>query len=140
MAVLSDRSKKELATCHPELRRLMEAVASELGDVGFEVICGHRNKSDQMKAYYDKKSKLKWPESRHNSLPSQAVDLVPLPIDWKNRAAFHRLSKLIKAVAEKMQIDVVWGGDWLGFPDLPHWQLGRPPGKAGKRTPSALGG
>ena len=41
------------------------------------IVCGHRNKEDQNKAFAEGKSKLKWPKGKHNKLPSQAVDAAP---------------------------------------------------------------
>ena len=82
--------------------------------------------------------KAEWPYSKHNRLPSHAVDIAPWPIpdNWgadnpKELAKFYMLAGVIKAIACKYDVKVVWGGDWNGdgnfkdnrFDDLVHFQL-----------------
>ncbi len=119
---LSESSKAKLATCHPSLQHLVEAVA-EIEPL--QVICGHRGEAEQHEAYVSGHSKDPWPKSRHNSLPSEAVDIAPLPINWQDIHAFQALSTAMKAKANELGIAVEWGGDWERFKDLPHWQLKR---------------
>lgn len=121
MAVLSARSRRELATCHEDLRRLFKAVNEE---IPLEVICGHRGKAAQNQAYAEGRSKFAWPNSRHNSLPSEAVDVCPLPIDWNDTAAFKRLAEVVKTTALKLGIEITWGGDWR-MRDLVHFELAK---------------
>jgi peptidoglycan L-alanyl-D-glutamate endopeptidase CwlK len=103
--------------------------ALALGVMDFTVICGHRNKADQDKAYAAGHSKLKFPRSKHNSWPSLAVDVVPYPLDWKDIDAFKRLGVVIKQAwasmseAERGGYTLSWGGDWTSFRDYPHWEL-----------------
>ncbi len=119
MPGLSDISRKRLGTCHADLQRLVEMVAE---DFPILVICGHRNQKDQDAAFAAKASKLKWPHSRHNSIPSEAVDLAPLPLNWQDKKSFTALAKLVKAAADKLGIEIEYGGDWA-WPDLDHFQL-----------------
>lgn len=60
---------------------------------------------------------------------SRAVDLAPAwdkdgpgpgkpIIDWNDRGRFNRIGPLAEAV------DLVWGGNWTSFQDLPHVELG----------------
>jgi len=44
--------------------------------VDFSIITGHRGKAEQ-NAKYPKYSKVKWPNSKHNSFPSKAIDIAP---------------------------------------------------------------
>lgn len=135
MPIFSARSKANLLTCHHDLQRLFNEVIKH---VDCAVICGHRNMADQDKAVREGKSKVQWPNSKHNSLPSMAVDVVPLPVDWDNLAAFHALSAIVKECAARLDIPVTWGADWNNngktsderFQDYPHWQLRQVP-KAG---------
>jgi peptidoglycan L-alanyl-D-glutamate endopeptidase CwlK len=77
------------------------------------------------------KSKTRWPTSKHNAVPSLAVDLVPCPVDWKDRERFILLAGIVIGIAWKLGIPVRWGGDWDGdsniaehsFQDLPHFEL-----------------
>jgi peptidoglycan L-alanyl-D-glutamate endopeptidase CwlK len=127
MPVLSARSKRELASCHEDIRRLFEAVAE---DHAIEVICGHRGKLAQEEAFRLGRSKLQFPKSRHNSMPSEAADVLPREIfkgstiDWGNAGAFHDLARVVKATALKLQIPIEHGGDWR-MRDWPHWQLAK---------------
>ncbi len=114
------RSRKELATAHPDLQKLFNEVIKHFD---CSVICGHRGREDQDKAFAEGKSKLKWPNSKHNKTPSLAVDVVPFPIDWENENEFHKLAGVVDAVALQMNIKVKWGGSWKKFKDLPHWEL-----------------
>ena len=120
MPVLSARSKHNLSQCHPDLQRVFAKVAET---EPIEIICGHRNKADQDKVYREGFSRVRWPNSRHNSSPSQAADVLPLPIDWENLVAFKRLAERIKEIAALMGVPIDWGGDWAHFPDFPHWEL-----------------
>ncbi len=121
-AKLTAASLAKLATCHKDLQRLVKALVAD--GVALHVLCGHRNKYEQDKAFADGKSRLKFPRSKHNPYPSKAVDIAPAPLDWENLDAFSELGELVKAKAEEMAIKVVWGGDWTDFVDRPHYQLG----------------
>jgi len=113
-------SYRRLATCHTDLQRLVIAAAE---DFDFVVVCGHRGEEEQNAAVKNGTSKLAWPNSKHNSLPSLAVDLAPFPISWDDVAAFDRLGAHVEAVARGMSIPIVWGGRWPRFVDRPHFQL-----------------
>jgi peptidoglycan L-alanyl-D-glutamate endopeptidase CwlK len=50
------------------------------------IICGTRGKAEQNKYFEEGKSKLKWPNSKHNRNPSLAVDVAPFlhgSVSWK---------------------------------------------------------
>lgn len=115
------KSLSKLGECHQELVRLFNAVGA---DIPILVICGHRGRVEQHQAFVDGKSKLDWPSSRHNTYPSQAVDVAPLPLRWDDTAAFDRFAVVVKAKARQLGIAVEWGGDWK-MRDLVHWQLRR---------------
>ncbi len=120
MAVFSKTSRQHLDTCHPDLQLLMEEVIKRT-DV--TILCGHRDEAAQTDAYIHHVSKLQWPKSRHNSYPSEAVDIAPYPIEWSNIERFKQLATIVKECAARLAIDVEWGGDWNTFLDYPHWQL-----------------
>lgn len=120
-AVLSAASRQKLASCHHELVRLVEALVED--GIPLHVICGHRGKAEQDKAFAEGKSQLPWPESGHNVLPSVAVDLVPNPLDWNDIPAFKRLGVAVKEMAKKLGIELIWGGDYVSWKDYPHWEL-----------------
>lgn len=117
---LSSLSRKRLSTCHPDLIAVV-TLASER--VPMAVICGHRGEVDQRAAFANGFSKKNWPDSPHNTVPSRAVDITPLPLDWQDVAAFERVAKVVKMAAKELGVEVEWGGDWKKFKDRPHFQL-----------------
>lgn len=127
MPQFSKKSQERLATCHPDLQAVCNAAIKE---IDFAVICGHRGEADQNKAFAEGNSKVKYPNSRHNSMPSEAVDLAPVTyvngkaiIDWNDIEAFRRLAMAMLHKAGDLGIPLEWGGGWTTFKDYPHFQL-----------------
>lgn len=128
MPTLSKASMIHFATLHPDLQRVLE-MAIVITDFG--ITCGHRGEADQQAAYAAGKSKLQWPNSRHNTMPSEAVDIVPYPVDWEDRERFFYLAGVIMSCAQALGVHLRWGGDWdmdklpheRGENDLPHFEL-----------------
>lgn len=129
---LGSVSKVKLSTCHPELVRLIVMVSKGIdeGDLDYagvgdiSVICGHREKAEQDKAVADGASETPWPRSKHNRIPSDAVDVVPFPIDWTDPAWVKKLDTLhayIAGVAQGIEIDL-YDISW----DRPHIQRNVP--------------
>ena len=116
------RSFHQLVTLHPDLRKVL-AHALSTGIIDFSVLEGYRGEEKQNEAFNTGKSKLKYPQSKHNMNPSRAVDIAPYPIDWNNRERFAKLAGVILACAHEVGVKVVWGGDWKTFKDLPHFEL-----------------
>ena len=87
------------------------------------VVCGYRDEKAQNEAFNKGASKVKFPNSKHNQLPSLAIDLAPLPIDWNNLEQFHELAGHILEVAHLLEISIIWGGHWKTFKDYPHYEL-----------------
>ena len=126
-------SKKRRETIDTGLKEIID---SAIKVFDFTIVCGHRNKTQQEKAFNDGHSQLHWPDSKHNSKPSKAVDLAPYDpvnrrIDWNNRDRFILLAGVIMGIAHSKGIKIRWGGDWDGdtfmhnqrFHDLPHFEL-----------------
>lgn len=121
--MLSDLSVERLGTCHPDLQKLVLAVSAKFH---IAVLCGHRGQREQDEAFHDGKSKLAWPQSKHNLLPAMAVDLAPLTpsdaVDWRDLKAFDELAVVVQATANELCIKILWGGAWK-MRDFVHWQL-----------------
>jgi len=133
-------STQRLATCEPDLQHIFNFV---IDHIDCSIICGHRDEADQTKAFVDKKSKVQFPNSKHNSYPSSAVDVAPYRgdrqphIDWNDPEEFNRFASFVLGVAEMMYArgeishKIRWGGDWdmdfdtkdNRFNDLPHFEL-----------------
>lgn len=113
-------SKSRLATCHPLIQELMNEVIKEMD---ISILCGYRNEKDQNEAYNKGNSKLKYPQSKHNMMPSIAVDCAPYPIDWNDIDRFKDMGKLVQKKAKELGIEIDWGGNWHSFKDYPHFEL-----------------
>ena len=128
MPNFSKESIDNLNTAHPILKELFEEVVKYFD---CKVLCGHRGKEEQDKAFTEGKSKLKFPKSKHNSNPSLAVDVYPYPIDFKDIKRFYMFIGFVKGIATSKGIKIRTGGDWDGdtqvkdetFIDLPHFEL-----------------
>ncbi len=130
----SQRSRDRLATCDPDLILLFnEALADPACPSDMSIVCGHRGEAEQNAAYARGASSLKWPRSRHNSVPSMAVDVAPyvagsISWDWDY---YRPLAAHIKRVWSRLKSEgrvsgsLVWGGDWTRLKDGPHWQIDR---------------
>ena len=120
MPTFSKRSTDNLATCHRDLQKVAHEAIKHFD---FTVIQGHRGKAEQNKAYREKKSKLQWPLSRHNKLPSLAMDCVPHPLNWQDKASFDKMGAVMKEAAKTVGVKIKWGGDFRDWYDGPHVEL-----------------
>ena len=130
MPAFSQKSLDRLFTCD---RRLVDICIDAIKIYDFAVICGHRDKSAQDKAFADGFSKLKFPNSKHNQRPSLAVDLAPWiggRIPWESRSEFKKMAGIILECAKARNIKLRWGGDFNmngkeddSFIDMPHFEI-----------------
>lgn len=126
MPKFSRASAQRLATCHKDLRVVCEQLIKTFD---FSVTCGHRGKADQDAAYKAGNSKVRFPNSAHNKLPSMAVDIVPYPVDWNDIGRFKEMAAAFFAVAnllkERGEIthEFEWGGNWRTLKDYPHFEV-----------------
>lgn len=127
MPKYSRKSKERLSTCHEDLQKIFNEVIKHWDCTILE---GHRTKETQDEYFRTGRSKLEWPNSKHNSKPSLAVDVAPWPIDWNDRERFIHFAGFVKGVANGMGIEIRCGADWNGdgrftesFFDAPHFEL-----------------
>lgn len=129
MPAFGKASRRRLETLHPDLQRLLTSAIQNGPD--FAILCGHRTEAEQNEAYRLKRSQLNWPNSKHNEIPSKAVDVAPYPIDWDDLNRFRFLAGYLQGQADARGLKIRWGGDWDGdymehderFRDLPHFEL-----------------
>jgi len=127
------RSKKRLATCDVRLQKLFKEVVKHFDCT---VIQGYRGEEEQNQAYDAGRSKLRYPDGKHNATPSKAVDVAPYPIDWGDRDRFNYFAGFVMGMATKLSdkvphLRIRWGGDWdmdtevkdNKFDDLVHFEL-----------------
>ena len=121
-------SQARLDTCHPLLQELANEAIKYMD---FSILCGTRDEAAQAQAVLDKASKVNFPDSKHNSMPSMAMDVGPYPIDWENTQRFAYLMGILKGIAMERGIKVRTGIDWDSdgditdhkFMDWPHIEL-----------------
>jgi peptidoglycan L-alanyl-D-glutamate endopeptidase CwlK len=128
MPNFSDRSQEILGTCDDRLQEIFYHV---INDFDCTILEGARSKERQNELFRAGKSKLEWPLGKHNSDPSLAVDVVPYPIDWKDRERMTYFAGYVRGIAQSLGYVVRWGGDWdmdwevrdNNFDDLVHFEL-----------------
>lgn len=120
MNKFSTISQSRLATCHPDLQLLFNDVI-QFRDCA--ILIGHRCEADQALACAAGKSQTPWPASKHNSEPSQAVDVAPSPVDWSNIDGFKSFAAFVKLRAAVLGISIRWGGDFKTLKDYDHFEL-----------------
>ena len=128
MAKFGKRSRENLATCEKDLQLLFNEVIKY---VDCSVLEGHRSGERQDKLFTEGKTKVKYPNGRHNKKPSRAVDVTPYPVNWKDRERQTLFAGFVLGIANQMGICIRWGGDWDNdfevhdnrFDDFPHFEL-----------------
>ena len=128
MPKFGKKSMSKLETCHEDLQQLFYQVIKQFD---CSVLEGHRGEELQNKYFNEGKSKVKFPKGKHNANPSNAVDVVPWPIDWDDTDRMYYFAGFVKGIAAMLDIPLRWGGDWndntevkdTGFKDLPHFEL-----------------
>ena len=128
MPYFGKKSKERLNTCDSKLQKVFNEVIKH---VDCSVLEGHRGKDRQNKLYEEGKTKVKYPNGRHNRQPSSAVDVTLYPVDWKDRERQTLFAGFVIGVASQMGINLRWGGDWdqdfqvvdNRFDDFPHFEL-----------------
>lgn len=130
-------SQARLDSCDEDIQTIFNKVADYIDTA---IMCGHRNRKDQ-NAAYPKYSSVQFPNSRHNSVPSDAIDAGPYPIDWNDKERFVYFAGIVMYIADKLYLEgkikrrLRWGGDWNrdkhmrdddernALRDYPHFEL-----------------
>lgn len=134
MPKLNEKSFSKLTTAHSDLQAVFFEVIKYFD---CEVITAYRGEEEQNKAFEEKKTQKIWPLSKHNQMPSLAIDVSPLPIDWNDTKRFYYFAGFVKGISEKLKSEgkithsIRWGGDWDNdtevkenkFNDLVHFEI-----------------
>ena len=121
--------------------------------IDYSIIYTFRGQKLQDELFAKKVSKLKFPNSKHNSYPAKAFDFGPYPILWpqedelrkgiaendsvlirkymKATSRFYLVGGVILDAANSLGVSIRWGADWDGdgdimdqtFDDLGHIEL-----------------
>jgi peptidoglycan L-alanyl-D-glutamate endopeptidase CwlK len=123
----SKKSEERLETCCEPLQILFNRIILHYDCTVLE---GNRSKEVQNEYFRTGRSKVRWPDSAHNDLPSTGIDVAPYPIDWNDRERFVAFGSYVRGYADCMGYRIRWGGDWDGdhnlrdqtFMDLVHFE------------------
>lgn len=121
MPSFGSNSTRILKQLHPDLQRVaVEAVKH----FDFSLICGHRNKTEQMRAYHSGASRAKYGQSPHNFKPALAFDSIPYPFQgWSVIPPFEEMGVAILDASKKVGVEITWGKGFKGLVDYPHFEL-----------------
>lgn len=101
-----------LATCDTEIIRVFnEAILHR----DISITCGTRLKKEQDRLYLLGRTKVQFPDSKHNSNPSRAIDVIPYPTtdeDWEDRIYWIEWSSWVKGFALGIGVPLISGFDW----------------------------
>jgi len=138
----ADSSKTRLKAVHPDLQLIMTTV-KKYCTIDFDISCGARTTEEQQAAYFAGNSELDGIHkmSKHQLIPSEAVDIYAYKEGGKASYTYHQLSYIagvIQAVAimlysvGKTKHIIRWGGNWdqdgyiiddQTFQDLGHFEI-----------------
>lgn len=130
------KSKKCLSEVHEDLQNVAR-LALEWGVMDFAVIEGRRSKERQNGFYNSGKSRVQWPNGKHNVLNkadlANAYDIAPVvngKLSWGQKHCIH-LAGVIISAGKCLGIKIRWGGNWdmdgepitdQDFQDLVHFE------------------
>ncbi len=146
MPVFSELSKKKLSSCDNGLQLIFNEVIKKFD---CRVIYGHRDTTEQLTLFKQGRAYIKdeWvitdrskvvtycdgidKKSQHNYMPSQAIDILPFPVDYKDIERIYYFAGWVKCTADRLKIPLRWGGDWndntlvkdQSFMDIAHYEL-----------------
>lgn len=122
-------SAERLSRAHPLLQKLMHEAIKQ---APFMILDSQRGRAAQELAFRQGRTKAHFGNSAHNWSPSIALDVAPLPVNWKNVKPFAVLQMhIIRPLATTMRIPIRHGCDWNmngiltdeSFIDYPHLEL-----------------
>lgn len=119
---LNDRSLKNLNGVNDDLVRVVKR-AAEISPLPFVVTEGLRS-VERQRVLVDRGASRTM-RSRH--ITGHAVDVAAV-IDGEVRwdwPLYAKLAEAMKEAAKELNVPIVWGGDWRGFKDGPHFELDR---------------
>ncbi len=129
------RSAAVWETVVPDLKRVFDR-ALAWGLIDMSAIQGRRSREEQDRFFREGKSRVKWPNGKHNVLNpgdlAEAVDVAPYinGVSWlKEHCIF--MAGVVLAAAEVEGVKIRWGGNWdqdrepitdQDFQDLVHFE------------------
>lgn len=120
---MDGRSIEKLRTVHPSLQHVIQEAADDHLGLGVKFIVTEGIRTKERQKQLVKAGASRTMQSKH--LEGRAVDLAvvvgdEVRWDWP---LYRELARLVKDAAERLEIPIVWGGDWVTFKDGPHFEL-----------------
>lgn len=116
-------SKARLEQCDPRLQLICNELLKKCG-FDLTITCGYRGKEEQEQMFKEGKSKAHFGQSKHNTMPSKAVDIVPYPVNWDLKDyRWGKMVALAYEIARKNNINIRSGAFFTGLADWPHIEL-----------------
>lgn len=126
MYKFSEKSKSVLNTLHPLLKLILN---DAINVVDISLIEGLRSHERQTMLYAQGKSKVMWPQSKHNRTLdkqfetiefdiSDAVDIMPYPTGYEDKEQIAFTIGVIVGIASKIGVEIKIGADWNGDGEL----------------------
>lgn len=117
----------ECEGCNERLKQahvLLQSFFYQLKEISEDVHVSHvfRDEADQNAAFESGASKLKWPNSKHNRIPAEAIDI--FQIDSKGKAVFDpRFCHEAYKLSLRLGFDFRWGGQFKTLGDYGHFEI-----------------
>ncbi len=103
--------------------KLVAILELAINDFNISVLETYRDEERQDKLFAEGKSQVLWPNSKHNTKPSRAVDICLWPQQFRaTDDQWYELTDCIKMYADALGIVIQCGCDW-SWQDMPHIQL-----------------
>lgn len=132
---LGKHSLERLSTCSITMQGIVKKAITLTG-MDFGVLEGHRGEKRQNMLFDNGRSKLRWPDGKHNKKPSDAADIAPMV---NGRVSWHighccLIAGAMFAAASILGVEIRWGGNWdmdgepitdQKFQDLVHFEIVR---------------
>lgn len=118
-------SLNNLKTCDQRLQELANMMLAR-SDFDLTITCGFRGEQEQMDCYNKGTSNAKFGQSKHNTFPSKAIDIVPYPIPkgWNiEDRRWQDMALNAMWCAGKLGFEITWGGSFKKLKDYPHFEL-----------------
>lgn len=123
------RSKELRQYLCKDLKRLVDEV---IKTYDFSIVCSHRGKEEQERAFNNGNSKAHFGQSAHNYNPSFAFDFTPYPCPKKQVKGVVQIDSdskewdkaifVFKNTANRLGIEITCGADWT-FKDKMHIEI-----------------
>lgn len=130
MPKFGKKSLERRAMLCKDLRALVDEVIKYYD---FSIICSHRGKEEQERAFNAGNSKAHFGQSAHNYFPAFSVDVYPYPVPYKqvkgvkqiddNSPEWEKMICTFKNAAKRLGIKITCGIDFKNLVDKPHLEL-----------------